>query len=277
MSSAPPPPPPAARPSTTGSASGDARHGAPDTRPGDDHPVDLTLLDGIVLAVWSLAGQLVIGLMLGIALAVAGVDATTITGPSTLAIAVVVISGTLAGVFAWLAGRGRLTWRLWGPVELRPLVHLAQGVGWGLLAVVTSSLIAAAGQALTGSDDGSGQSLLSEEALSGSSLLLTIALVVLLAPVLEEVCFRGVLFQTVGRRVGWVTGMVVSAVAFAAVHIEIWASGGNAAVFLVALFAVGCVFAVAFNRSRHLLVAVVAHATFNGTQLLIARAVGFDS
>ena len=79
------------------------------------------------------------------------------------------------------------------------------------------------------------------------------------------------LVQTVGRRVGLAGGIVTSSIVFAAVHVEILDSGGNAAVFLVALFLVGGVFALAFNRSRSLVTAVVAHGVFNVSQLLLAR------
>ena len=270
------PPPPPSPPPAPRVVDALVPWGAPDTRPGQDHRVDLTLLDGIALVVWSLLGQLVIGLLVGVVAAAAGLDVDElVSGVSSVPVLIAVQSGVLAGALAWLAGRRRLTWRVLGP--RRPgIVHAVQGVGWGLLAFLVSTAAVWVGATLTGSDDGSGQALLDESFLTGPAFVLVLVLVGVLAPLLEELTFRGVLFQVVGRRVGLVGGLLVSSAVFAAVHVEVLGSGGNAVVFLVALLLVGCVFGLSFNRSRSLVTAVVAHSTFNVVQLLVARAIGLE-
>ena len=245
--------------------------GAPDTRPGDDHRVDVTLLDGIVLVVWSLLGQLLIWLLVVLVAGVADLDVDALTaGASSVPVLLVVQSGVLAGALAWLAGRNRLTWRVLGPRRPRPR-HVVQGVLWGALAFGVSVATVLVGTQLTGSQDTSGQSLLDPELMRGTTFWLVVVLVGVLAPLLEELTFRGVLFQTVARRVGLVTGLLVSSVVFALVHVQVLGSGGNAVVFTVALTLVGCTFGLAFNRSRSLVTAMVAHGVFNTTQLVLFR------
>lgn len=254
-----PPPPPV-----------DAPWGAPDTRPGEDHLVPFSLVDGIALTLWSLLGQVVVVSVVLLALTLAGVDPTSLGGPSLGAVTVVTQSLVLAGAFAWLAGRGAWTWRLFG--ARRPsLRHVGHGLAGGLGAFLLSATLIVGADALVGPIDEAGQALLESEMLTGPALVFTVIAAVVLAPLLEEVTFRGVLFQAVGRRAGWVVGALVSAAVFSVVHLEVVLPlRVESLVFGLALFAVGGVFALVFHRSRSLVAAMVAHATFNGVQLLLA-------
>lgn len=245
---------------------------APDTRPGDDHPVDLTLLDGIVLAAWTILGQLVVGLVVGVSAVLLGADLANLDGDArtSLLLTVLVQSGVLFGLLAWLAARGRLSWRLAGSRRPR-FGHVAAGVGFGAVALATAFTVGLLGTWLTGSGDDSGQRLLEPDVLAGSALALNLVIVAVLAPLIEEITFRGVLFQVLGRRIGWVPAMLLSSALWALVHVEIVFSGGNALVFLASLFALGCVFCISFNRTRSLVVPIVAHGVFNASQLLLAR------
>lgn len=262
--STPPPPPPSASPPVTGAWS------APEARPGDDHLVPFSITDGVVLVLWSLLGQLLVGLIVGIGLQLAGVRVGELGGASLGAVTVVVQSLVLAGALAWLAGRGHLTWRLAG--SRRPSGrHVLHGVGGGVAAFLTSTAIILTGDALVGPLEQPGQALLETEMLAGPALVLTVVAASLLAPLLEETIFRGVLFQALGRRVGWVAGMVVSAAVFAVVHVEVVLPLGlGSIVYGLGLLGVGAVLALVFHRSRSLVAAMVAHAVFNGIQLTFA-------
>lgn len=243
----------------------------PDARPGEDHRIDVTLLDAIALVGWSLLGAPLIAVLLGTVVRATGGDVSGFASPpASVVLLVIVQSGVLAGALAWLAGRRRLTWRLLGS-QRTSARHLAQGVAAGLLAVAVAVAVALAGTAITGSEDSSGQSLLDPSLTEGFGLWVVLLGVGVLAPVTEELIFRGALFQTIGRRIGWVPGLVVSSLVFAVVHIEVVISGGNAVVFLTALAAVGAVFAATFHRTRNLVAAMVAHGTFNTVQLLLSR------
>lgn len=239
-------------------------------RPGGDLLVPFSVLDGVVLVVWSLLGQLLAVSIVLVALDLAGVDPTGLAGPSLGAVTAVTQSLVLAGAFAWLAGRGSWSWRIFG--SRRPsTVHVLLGLGGGLLAFAVSFGVIVTGDALVGPLESPGQALLEAEMLQGSALVLTFLVAAVLAPLLEEVIFRGVLFQALGRRVGWVAGALVSSLVFAVVHLEVVLPlGVESIVYGTALLGVGLVLVLVFHRSRSLLTAVVAHATFNGLQLVLA-------
>jgi membrane protease YdiL (CAAX protease family) len=82
-----------------------------------------------------------------------------------------------------------------------------------------------------------------------------IAVAVLLAPIGEELFFRGYVFEVLGRARGLVLAHVVSAGLFAAVHFNL---GGLPIYLLLAV-----ILAEAYRRSGGLLVPIVAHAVMN--------------
>ena len=245
----------------------------PEQRPGEDLRVPWSVADGLVLVGWSLLGQLlVVGIVL-VGLTLAGVDAAGLSGASLGAVTVVTQSLVLAGALAWLAGRGNWSWRLFGAV--RPaLRHVGAGLAAGFGAFLLSGSIILVANGVFGPLEEAGQALLETEMLTGTALVFTVLAAVLLAPLLEELTFRAVLFQAVGRRTSWVVGALVSSAIFSVVHVEVLLPLQlESFVFGTALFAVGGVFAVAFHRTRSLVTAMVAHATFNGVQLLLATTV----
>lgn len=242
-------------------------------RPGRDLLVPFSVADGFALAVWSLLGQFVAGGAVLLGLTLAGVRADGLVGPSLGAVTILVQSLVLAGALAWLAGRGAWSWRIFGADRPAPR-HVGLGLAGGVVAFLVSGAIILTGDALIGPLEDAGQALLEAEMLSGPALLLTILAACLLAPLLEEITFRGVLFQAIGRRSGWITGLLLSSAIFAVVHLEvILPLQVESIVFGVALFAVGAVFALVFHYSRSLVAAMVAHATFNGVQVTIAATV----
>jgi membrane protease YdiL (CAAX protease family) len=89
------------------------------------------------------------------------------------------------------------------------------------------------------------------------------------APVVEEIFFRGFIYPVLRDRWGMLAGVVASALAFAAVHPGL----PNQA----ATFVLGAALAALYERSGTLVAPVVAHALFNGVQIgivLLARAAG---
>ncbi len=79
---------------------------------------------------------------------------------------------------------------------------------------------------------------------------------VLFAPVLEEVVFRGLLYGTLRRWLGWPVAAVLSATVFAAAH-------GYGVAGFGSVFASGIMWAVAYEKTRSLLPGMVAHAANN--------------
>ena len=79
---------------------------------------------------------------------------------------------------------------------------------------------------------------------------------VLFAPVLEEIVFRGLLYGTLRRRVGWPAAAVLSAIVFAAAH-------GYGVAGFGSVFASGVMWAIAYEKTRSLLPGMLAHAANN--------------
>ena len=91
------------------------------------------------------------------------------------------------------------------------------------------------------------------------------ALLIVVAPLAEEVVYRGVLLSAIDDRWGSTAALVFSAVVFSAAHLSL--------VGFLPLFVVGALFGWLFLTSRSLKVAIVAHAVFNslGVAVLLAQ------
>lgn len=101
----------------------------------------------------------------------------------------------------------------------------------------------------------------------GSAVLVFI--IVLAAPLVEEVIFRGVLLPSLASRFGMPWGIAVTVVVFAAMHLNPFS--------FAPILLVGWALAMLFLRSRSLWVSVACHSAFNGigiVALLFLRAKG---
>lgn len=94
---------------------------------------------------------------------------------------------------------------------------------------------------------------------------------VLVAPIAEELFFRGLLFQALRTRLGVPAGIALSALVFGAVHLSGDTVLANVLVFVITAL-LGAVFAWGFHRRGSLLVPIGAHMMVNliSTILLIA-------
>jgi membrane protease YdiL (CAAX protease family) len=79
---------------------------------------------------------------------------------------------------------------------------------------------------------------------------------IVFAPVFEEIVFRGLLYGTLRRRLGWPVAAALSAVVFAAAH-------GYGAAGFASVFASGVLWAVAYERTGSVLPGIAAHAANN--------------
>ena len=84
---------------------------------------------------------------------------------------------------------------------------------------------------------------------------------VILAPVAEEMLFRGILLPLLVRRTGAMAGLLLTAVGFAALH-------GNLGTF-VPLAVISVALSLAYARTGSLLVPMAMHALFNGANLAL--------
>jgi membrane protease YdiL (CAAX protease family) len=234
----------------------EGRHdaGAPD----EAFRVPFSVLDALLMVGWTVIAQILVGAP---ALAL-GLDPDV---PLNLVLLTVLIQiATIAGVVAFLVVRGKFSWRLLGPVRPR-WKHVLMGLGLGVVALVLVLSVAELTNQIFGPFADPEQALLQLEPGGTAATVLLAMATLALAPLVEETVFRGLLFQSVRRRLGLVAAMVISALVFAYVHVEL-ISNPPAIVGLVAL---GLWLAGAFHRTGSLVVPIVTHATYNGLVLAI--------
>lgn len=167
------------------------------------------------------------------------------------------------------------TWRLRGPK--RPSWRDAiAGVGYGIGAYLAIGLLL--GSALQyivtsrGGELPEYQQNFRAFAQDPSLAPIFVFSAVALAPIGEELWFRGMLFQSLRARLGAWPGIGLSALAFGFVHLDPTVSfGGNLLVFTV-IFAVGMAMAWMFERTGTLVVPIVAHCTFNAISAVLLLA-----
>ena len=178
------------------------------------------------------------------------------------AVADLVMGGVL---LLWLRARhpGWVTVIGW-PAPGQRLRELAVGAGFGFLlevvAVVTGTVVATAIEALTGEEVRSAEQVSPD--LRGWGIAILVLMAVVVAPVVEEFVFRGLLFRSLADRYGFWVGAIGSAVPFGLTHVAVGASVDLWAL-RITLIVVGIVLAWIHWRRRNLMANVVAHASFN--------------
>jgi membrane protease YdiL (CAAX protease family) len=87
----------------------------------------------------------------------------------------------------------------------------------------------------------------------------------ILAPLVEEIFFRGFLFQGFRARYGWVAGMLISSLIFGAAHLD--------PVAFIPTFILGCLLAYMYQLTSSVWPGVILHVTVNAMGLFAAYAV----
>ena len=104
------------------------------------------------------------------------------------------------------------------------------------------------------------QELISEFPHSAAGTVLFVLLAVVIAPLFEEVFFRGFLFRGFASSWGWVAGAVVSSAVFGIAHAQV-------DVF-VPLFVLGLMLCWVYHWTGSLWTSISLHALFNGVSVL---------
>lgn len=86
-------------------------------------------------------------------------------------------------------------------------------------------------------------------------------MIVLVAPVCEELVFRGVIFRYFHQRLSLALALLLSAAFFAAVHFNLYT--------FVPLLVIGITLALAYRESGNILSSIAFHAAFNSINLLL--------
>ena len=87
------------------------------------------------------------------------------------------------------------------------------------------------------------------------SVIITLVMGILVAPVSEELIFRGYIYAAIKRYLGIPAGILLNAALFAAVHLDIAA--------LVPLFVLALCFSLVYEATGSLLVSTTMHSLFN--------------
>lgn len=145
---------------------------------------------------------------------------------------------------------------------------LRMGLGWGVVAWIGASLVSAAVVILLESLGVQAEPQAAEQALGLVEPWVAVLAIVLLAPIAEELFFRGVVFNAFLRERGPRLAYLGSAALFAVIHLSI--------VALIPIFLLGLALAWVYDRTGSILAPIVMHAVVNGASVLIALLVRFE-
>ena len=137
-------------------------------------------------------------------------------------------------------------------------VRLGRAVGWLAIVWLAFIVISAIYAQLVNAPETSNQA---DELGAGDSTLNLVAvtvLVTIIAPLAEELFFRGFMFTTLWRWLGWIPGAVFAGAIFAAIHV-----GSVDAVFLPPLVVLGIGLCVLYRQTGSLLPCFALHALNN--------------
>ena len=81
-----------------------------------------------------------------------------------------------------------------------------------------------------------------------------------IAPIVEELFFRGFLFQGFRQKYGWLPALLLSSAIFGAAHLD--------PVSLIPTFLLGCVLAYIYHQSNSVWPGIVFHAVINTLSLI---------
>jgi membrane protease YdiL (CAAX protease family) len=149
-----------------------------------------------------------------------------------------------------------------------PAGAVRSGLGWGALAWLGSTIVAALVVALLEAIGRPPEAEAAERAIAQLDPILVVLAVVVLAPIAEELFFRGIVFNAWLREGGRRWAYIGSAALFAAVHLSL--------VTALPIFLLGLALAWVYERRRSLLAPIVMHATVNAISVTIALLARYD-
>lgn len=137
--------------------------------------------------------------------------------------------------------------------------YLGVGVGAGALGVVLSATVAVIivkiVEIIQGNPPADPQQIELQTDPSGLLLMLLAASTIVLAPLSEEMFFRGMLHQGVRRWLRLGPGLILSSAVFAGTHVI--------PLVIPSIFVLALVLGTVYERSKSLWVPIIAHAAFN--------------
>lgn len=185
--------------------------------------------------------------------------------------AVVLLVSTQAALLAvsWLfvfRPRALSGWPSWTGTD--PAGALLSGLRWGVLAWIGATAVSALVVVVLEQLGISADPQAAERALLTIDPVLAVVAIVILAPIAEELFFRGVVFNAWLREAGRRYAYVGSSLLFAVIHLSVAA--------VLPIFLLGLALAWVYRRTGNLLAPIAMHATVNGISVALALLVRFD-
>lgn len=197
------------------------------------------------------------GLIVDLPAMALGVDVSASHLPAGLEIADTVVqdAGFVAAavIFAGLGGRGVRAWQF----GLRP-TRVRRGAGGVALTLIAFLVFTAAWSALV--EVSSKEKLLEQLGADRSTVLLlaSAGLTCVIAPISEELLFRGFFFKALSSWHGWLPAAAITGLVFGGIH-----AGSAPVVDLVPLAALGFALCVLYRRTGSLYPCIAAHVLNN--------------
>lgn len=138
---------------------------------------------------------------------------------------------------------------------------LTRGIGAGLILFVLVIIVGGILQLFLPAPRPQPFAELIINARQSQDLVIPLFIGVVLAPVTEELYFRGFLFPAFKERYGTFTGLTGSSLLFGLMHLDL--------LRFLPLMVGGMGLAYLYNRTGNLLVAITAHATWNGVMIFL--------
>lgn len=152
-----------------------------------------------------------------------------------------------------------------GFASAKPEFLLKKGIGWGLLVYVASTAISVVISIMFPTDRISQDIIIMlQESTSKAVDFGLIIAVVFLAPICEEVFFRGILFTSFRQKVGKWAGAFISSAIFAALHMNIWA--------FLPIFVGSIILCLIYDKYKNIWINILAHGTWNAVSIAILLA-----
>ncbi len=155
-------------------------------------------------------------------------------------------------------------------------IDIAYGLGIGGLMLFLAAVVSFLVSSLVGLDPGADESTNTQiisDAADGPAFVIIFVAAVVLAPIVEELFFRGLCLRAIEKRFGTVAGVLGSTFLFTLPHFTNPSLAGTAVLF-AAIGTVGLVLAILTVKTGRLGAAVIAHAVFNGIGVAATLAAG---
>ncbi len=176
-----------------------------------------------------------------------------------------VFAPAILGVATWITGRHGVDWKSLGLTRDRLAVSLGIGFAAGIATFIVnvglSALVTQIARALGYSPTEQVSRVSGLGEAPGWQVVLIVFAVVVVAPIVEEILFRGIFYPGLRRRMGVGWAVLVSALFFGFLHFQLLG--------FVPLAAIGAILALLYESQGSLAAPIVAHAMNNGIIVLI--------